>query len=170
MEFDHQRCAKYGICVELYWLHGTEDGVILFERAPMFAQKGEAFSPVFYSQLPRSPLEHCVFLSLMPFSDKHTGLLDPPPYKSKVTREEMRYTTLARVYDASPMAPTLHPLPHIIVSNQTPLAPLPLNSGGMMVLEGRAAVQVVSSSNEYVRRDFPAETYAQAKRHVVSHF
>jgi hypothetical protein len=29
---------------------------------------------------------------------------------------------------------------------------------------------VVSSSNEYVRRDFPAETYAQAKRHVVSHF
>jgi hypothetical protein len=148
--------------------------MISLERAPMFAQKGEAnymaFSPVFYSQLPRSPFENCVFLSLMPFFDKHAGLLDPPPYKSKVTREAMRYTTLAGVYDTSPMALTLHPLPHIIVSNQIPPAPLLLNSGGIMLLEGRAAVQLVSSSNEYVRRDFPAETYAQAKRHVVSRF
>jgi hypothetical protein len=108
----------------------------------------------------------------MPFTDKPAGLFDPPPLKSKVTRQEIRYTTLAGAYHVAPaiipLTPTMFPLPHNTVSNQTFPVPLPLNLGGLMLLGGRAAVQVVSSLNDNARRDFPAETYAQVKRHVVS--
>ncbi|KAF9454355.1 hypothetical protein P691DRAFT_391605 [Macrolepiota fuliginosa MF-IS2] len=102
------------------------------------------------------------------------GLVDLPPYKSSVTGEDVKFTTLAGRYSRHavaqpttlyvPLAPLL-PAP-FLTSTATPWSPPSSLFNGIVTLQG-PHVEVLSA-NPYPRYEFPAETYVQAKRHVVS--
>lgn len=92
-----------------------------------------------------------------PHNCRNAGLSVSPPYKSSVTRQEVRYTTLAGRYATHG---TISP------ASWSPPLPLPKSFTGIMDLQGPP--MRFSARNAYAHREFPAETYVQVKRHVVS--
>ncbi|KAF9444874.1 hypothetical protein P691DRAFT_806573 [Macrolepiota fuliginosa MF-IS2] len=112
--------------------------------------------------------------------EKDHGLVVLPPYKSSVTGQEIRYSTLAGQYATHSQIQAhqplmLHPIPPFQppqlsqALTSTPWSPPPAAAAprfnGIMEFEG-PQMEVSSSQNMNARREFPAETYAQVKRHV----
>ncbi|KAF5362338.1 hypothetical protein D9756_002220 [Leucocoprinus leucothites] len=112
---------------------------------------------------------------------KPQGLHGLPSPRSKVTGEELRFTSLAGQYHGTAPAPFIPPASMMLLPplqsipppplTHTPSAPwvsgpLSASSGGLMSLDGFVVPHVSSSSNAYVRRDFPEDVYLQVKRHV----
>ncbi|KAF5361793.1 hypothetical protein D9756_002217 [Leucocoprinus leucothites] len=137
-------------------------------------------SPLFFTSRPERHLSHSLF-PVMYTPYKPQGLHGLPPSKSKITGEELRFTSLAGQSHGTAHAPfvppaSMMPLPPLQSIPPPPLThtpsapwvsgPLNASSGGLMSLDGFVAPHVSSSSNAYVRRDFPEGVYLQVKRHV----
>ncbi|KAJ3575988.1 hypothetical protein NP233_g746 [Leucocoprinus birnbaumii] len=103
-----------------------------------------------------------------------SGLHGLPPRRSRVTGEEIQFTSLAgrRHTDPASFAPATSVMPpspqSTFLANHAAWAPPPTNAapGGLMSLGGYAFLQVSSSSGAYVNREFPTEAYCQVRRHV----
>ncbi|KAF9447524.1 hypothetical protein P691DRAFT_760721 [Macrolepiota fuliginosa MF-IS2] len=100
------------------------------------------------------------------------GLIVLPPCKSSVTREDVKFTTLAGRYTRrtvaqplslyAPLAPLLSA--SLLTSTATPWSSSSSQFSGIITLQDPSIAP--SSTNPYAQREFPAETYAQVKRHV----
>lgn len=90
---------------------------------------------------------------------QRAGLSVLPPYQSSITQQEIRFTTLAGRYAT-----------HGTISDASwsPLRSSHKSFTGIIDLQ--CPQMSFSHSNAYAQREFPAETYVQVKRHVVSPF
>ncbi len=90
---------------------------------------------------------------------QNAGLSDLLPYKSSATQQDVRFTTLAGRYATHGTIST---------ASWSPSSPSHKSFSGIMALQ--SPTMQFSSRNAYTQREFPAETYVQVKRHVVSCF